>query len=215
MIRTNPVRTTGLCLAVVLLAGAKQAAAQTEGNISVGVDYGVDIPMSGALDRKGAVGVSFRLPRPRGLSAAWDFGALTADLRHSVRGTDLVIGELSARPVLGGVAYSVRGTRVEVTASVTGGVAFSTLQLSEAGKLGIRAPSGIEGERADGKVVPALQPKLTAWIDLNRWFAIGGNASYVWQRPRIALINAAGTVEEFTVDADMLRLNVGVVVRVF
>jgi len=64
-------------------------------------------------------------------------------------------------------------------------------------------------------VVPAFQPKLTLWIDLNRWFAVGGNASYMWQRPKITLTNAAGTVEEFTVNADMLRLSVGLVVRVF
>jgi hypothetical protein len=194
MIGSNRLRVRSLCLAIVLLACARHVAAQTEGNISVGVDYGVDIPMSDALDQRSAFGVSFRLPRPQGFSAAWDFGALTADLQHSVRGTDLAIGALTARPVLGGVAYSVRGSRVELTALVTGGISFSKLDLSDAGKLGIRAPSGVADEHAEGKVVPAFQPKLTLWIDLNRWFAVGGNASYMWQRPKLTLTNAAGTV---------------------
>ena len=35
--------------------------AQTEGSVSVGIDYGVDIPMSDALEQKRAFGVSFRL----------------------------------------------------------------------------------------------------------------------------------------------------------
>ena len=215
MIGSNRFRIRSLWLAIMVLACARQVAGQTDGNISVGLDYGVDIPMSDALDRGSAFGVSFRLPRPQRFSAAWDFGALTADLQHSVRGTDLAIGELTARPVLGGVAYSMRGSRVEVTAILTGGISFSKLDLSDAGKLGIRAPSGVADEHAEGKVVPAFQPKLTLWIDLNRWFAVGGNASYMWQRPKITLTNAAGTVEEFTVNADMLRLSVGLVVRVF
>jgi hypothetical protein len=215
MIGSNPIRVRSLCLAIVLLACASQVTAQTEGNISVGVDYGIDIPMSDALDQKSAFGVSFRLPRPQGFSAAWDFGALTADLQHSLRGNDVAIGELTARSVLGGAAYSVRGSRVELTAIVTGGISFSKLDLSDAGKLGIRAPSGVADEHAEGNVAPAFEPKLTLWIDLNRWFAVGGNTSYMWQRPKVTLTNAAGTVEEFKVNADMLRLSVGLVVRVF
>jgi hypothetical protein len=149
------------------------------------------------------------------VSAAWDFGALTADLQHGVHGTDLTIGEFTARPVLGGIAYSKRGGRVEVTAIMTAGVVFSKLELSEAGRLGLRAASGVPGETANSTVVLAAQPKLTLWVDLNRWLAVGGNASYVWQRPKIALTNSAGAIEEFTVNADRVRLSVGLVVRVF
>jgi hypothetical protein len=207
---------TSLSLAIVIVLGAvRPVVAQTEGSVSVGIDYGVDIPMSDALEQKRAFGVSFRLPRPQGVSAAWDFGSLTADLQHAVRGTDLTIGEFSARPVLGGIAYSKRGSRVEVTAIMTGGISFSKLELSEAGRLGIRAASGVVDESATTKLVLAVQPKLTLWVDLNRWLAVGGNASYVWQRPKITLTNAAGTVEEFSVNADMVRLSVGLVVRAF
>ena len=125
----------------------------------------------------------------------------TAELQHAVRGIDLTLGEFTARPVLGGIAYSKRGSRIEVTAIMTAGISFSKLELSEVGRLGIRAASGVVDERATSKVVLAVQPKLTLWVDLNRWLAVGGNASYVWQRPKITLTNAAGTVEEFTVNA--------------
>jgi len=215
MIPSIRLSVASLFAAAALLLCVRPVSAQTEGNISVGADYGVDIPMSDALEQRTAFGVSFRLPRPQGFSVAWDFGALTGNLRHSTQQADLIIGELTARPVLGGVAYSVRGRRVELIAIVTAGIAFSKLDLSDAGKLGIRAPSGVADEHAEGHVVPAFQPKLTLWIDLNRWLAVGGNASYMWERPRIALSNAGGRVEEFSVNADMLRLSAGLVVRVF
>ena len=50
--------------ASLLVLVAWQAEAQTDSTISVGADYGVDMPRSSALKRTEGFGVAFRLPRP-------------------------------------------------------------------------------------------------------------------------------------------------------
>ena len=55
-------------------------------------------------------------------SAAWDFGSLSSDFVHAFNGPATDIGSLSVRPILGGVAYTWRGSRLEATAALTAGV---------------------------------------------------------------------------------------------
>lgn len=202
-------------VALLLFAGLRVADAQTDSNISVGVDYGIDMPRSDALERTEGFGISFRLPRPDAWSAAWDFGALSSDLVHSFSGPPDAIGSLSVRPLLAGVAYRWRMGRLEATTALTAGVSLVNLDLSDRGRELLRNAFRTGDAAADGAPALAVQPKLIMWFDINRWFAVGGTTSYLRTRPDITITMPTATVDEFHVNADMVRLSVGLVVKVF
>jgi hypothetical protein len=194
--------------------GCGMAAGQEGAYISVGGDYGVDIPTSDRLASKRAWGVAFRLPRPHGWSLAWDIGSSESTLSHSVNGTDGPIGTFRVRPLLGGVAYGWRRGRIETIAIVTAGVAFAGLDLDDGGRERFAAALATTSVAADGGPTLAVQPKLTTWVDLNRRFGVGVSAAYLYARPRVTV---SGSTQETRVDVrgDTVRLSAGVVVKIF
>jgi len=194
---------------------AAPAGAQTDSLVSVGVDYGVDFPRSDVLERTKGFGVSVRLPRPEAWSAAWDFGSMSSDFVHAFTGVASNIGSLKVRPVLGGVAYTWKARRLEATAIVTAGVSFVSLDLSDRGRERVRAAFGPNEASVESDPVFAVQPKLTLWYDINGRFGLGGTAGYLRTRPQIAFVTTPATVDEIHVNADMVRLSAGIVVKVY
>jgi hypothetical protein len=194
---------------------AAPVGAQTNSLISVGADYGVDIPRSDALERSKGFGVSVRLPRPEAWSAAWDFGSLSSDFLHAFSGQATDIGSLKVRPVLGGVAYTWRGRRLEATATLTAGVSFVSLDLNDRGRERIRTAFGPREASVESGPVLAVQPKLTLWYDTNGRFGLGGTAGYLRTRPEIAFVTTPTTVDDIHVNADRVRLSAGIVVKVY
>lgn len=206
-------RVTFCASLLLLLAGP--AGAQTDSTISVGADYGFDRPRSRALERTKGFGVSFRLPRPEAWSAAWDFGSLTSEFVHGFAGPATTVGSLSVRPFLAGVAYTWKSGRLEATAALTAGVSLVKLDLNDHGRERIRTAFGPRDATTESPPVLAVQPKLTLWYDINRWLAVVGTTCYLRARPTIAIVTPAATVDELHVNADMVRLSAGVVVRVY
>src|SRR5262245_49978144 len=178
--------------AILLSIAAAPAGAQSDSLVSVGVDYGVDFPRSDALERTKGFGISVRLPRPEAWSAAWDFGSLSSDFLHAFTGQATDIGSLKVRPVLGGVAYTWRPSRIEATAMLTAGVSFVSLDLNDRGRERIRAAFGPSEASVQSDAVFAVQPKLTLWYDINRRFGLGGTAGYLRTRPEIAFVTTPG-----------------------
>ena len=198
----------------VLLLTATAAFGQIGANISVGVDYGVDVPASDRLETKRAWGIAFRLPRPGGWSFAWDFGALESDLAHPVAGAVSSIGTMTVRPVLAGGAYTWSAGRFEASALVTGGVAFVGVELGDEGRARLKDAFRVADLHADGGPTFTVQPKLTVWYDINRLFGLTASASYLHLRPRVTLAHDTD-LEAFTVNAGMTRISAGVVFKIY
>ena len=198
----------------VLLLTATAAFGQTAANISVGVDYGVDVPASDRVEAKRAWGIAFRLPRPGGWSFAWDFGALESDLAHQVAGAVSSIGAMTVRPVLAGGAYTWSAGRFEASALLTGGVAFVGVDLGDEGRARLRDAFRVADVHADGGPAVTVQPKLTVWYDINQRFGLTASAAYLHLRPRLTLAHDAD-LEEFTINASMTRISAGVVFKIY
>ncbi len=199
---------------VWLLCSAGAASGQTGSYISVGVDYGVDIPVSDRLEVRDAFGLAFRLPRPDAWSFAWDFGSIESTLSHPVAGSVGPIGRLRVRPVSAGAAYTWTRGRLEATALVTAGVAFANVDLDAAGRERLVNAFNVSDVSADGGATFTVQPKLTLWLDLNRWIGLTTSAAYLHLRPR-ATLSDDGTLERFRINADTFRISGGVVVKVY
>jgi hypothetical protein len=200
---------------IVLFGTATAARAQTGAYISVGVDYGIDTPVSDDLGDTKGFGVSFRIPRPDAWSAAWDFGSVSSTLSRSFAGTPTALGSLSVRPLMAGAAYTVRAGRVEVTGALMVGVSLVGFEMDETGREGVRQAFGAPGAEVESGVALAVQPKLVAWFDLNGRFGLTATASYLRTRPELSIETGRTTLERFRVKADTVRMSAGIVVKVY
>ena len=104
--------------------------------------------------------------------------------------------ELHRWQFLFGPAYDIRAGRTETIASIVVGPSFNR-SLND----GVTAKNSW-----------AIQPQLTCWIDLNEWLGVKFSAGYTFTRASTTL--ASGPVGP-RVDDSRLRLQSGVVVRVF
>lgn len=199
---------------VVMLATAAGASAQSDSTVSVGVDVGADFPRSDRLEGSSGFGIAFRLPRPHGWSAAWDFGSIQSRLSHPIAATLASIGSLSVRPILGGAAYTRSFGRVEATLALTGGVALVRLDLDDSARERLRAAHGANDVRAERGVEPVLMPKATVWFDVNRWIGLTASGGYLFVRPTVVLADTS-ELERVDVTADTLRISGGIVVRIY
>ena len=200
---------------IALLGSGAAAYAQTGAYISVGVDYGIDVPVSDALGETDGFGIAFRIPRPDAWSAAWDFGSISSTLSRSLGGTNTALGSLSVRPVMAGAAYTWRAGRLEATAAMTAGVSIVGFELDDSGKGGVHRAFGAPSAEVESNVALAVQPKLVTWVDINPRFGIAASASYLRTRPELSITSGSTTLDRFRVKADTVRLSAGFVVKVY
>jgi len=208
-------RLTSFACTCALLGSASAVHAQSGAYISVGADYGIDLPISDALGDSEGFGVAFRIPRPDAWSAAWDFGSITSTLSRSVGGTNAALGSLSVRPLMAGAAYTWRAGRFEATAVVTAGLTIVGFEIDESGREAVRRAFGAPAAEAESNVVLAVQPKLVTWVDMNARFGLTASVSYLRARPEVSIISGDTTLERFRVKADTVRLSAGAVVKVY
>lgn len=200
---------------MAVFGAANAAHAQTGAYISVGVDYGIDAPVSGDLVGAKGFGVAFRLPRPDAWSAAWDFGSVSSTLSRSFGGTNTTLGSLSVRPLMAGASYTVRAGRFEVSGLIMAGVSVVGFEIEDAGREGVRRAFGTTGAEVESGFALAVQPKVIAWFDLNSRLGLTATASYLRTRPELSIESGGTTLERFQVKADTVRMSAGIVVKVY
>ena len=202
-----------VCLALLLVpvGAARDAAAQTGAYISVGPSGGANIATSDQLTNTRSLGLAFRIPRPKGISFAWDLGSQTSDFTDpSVPVAPL--GELTVRPFLAGIAVAHRAGRLETVLTLTTGYAKVGFELSDAGRAALEPRLGAITDGARDAV--AVFPKLTLYVDLTRRFGLTVTSGYLLTRSTITLEGPLGS-QEIAVNADALKVNAGVVIRLF
>jgi len=173
--------------------------------LAVGVSFREHHPGSDRLASSFTVGPTVRLGSGRGAGLAFGFGWSGTDLRsHDVPGRTL--GRVHLRPVMGGLGYTVRGTRTSMNFSVVGGPSFNGLSLADR-----LDPS--EAAIDVGNSL-ALRAGLSTWRDVNRQIAVNAFVGYLWTRPRLTMLED-GLVSRRTFRADALVLSVGVAYKLF
>jgi hypothetical protein len=195
----------------VLVACARTATAQTGAYVSLGPSAGANIAISDQLSNTRSLGIAFRIPRPEGISFAWDLGSQSSDFTDPAL-TDAPIGTLTVRMFLAGIAYARRAGRLETVLTLTAGFASVGFELSEAGLAAFAPRYGPVTAHTPDNI--AAFPKVTLWIDLTNRFGLTFSGGYVLARPTMA-VGGPGGGQDIKVNADTIKINGGLVIKIF
>jgi hypothetical protein len=198
-----------LCL---LLATPPLASAQTGAYISAGPSGGASIAVSDQLGSTRSIGISVRIPRPSGISFAWDIGSQTSNFHDHTTGVEFTLGTLTVRPVLAGVAFARRSNRFETVFTITSGPAFVGFDVGSAAHGALLDRMGPFEARTRHTI--AVFPKLTVFADLNARVGLSFAAGYLIARSHLTLAAASAT-SRIDITADVIKLNAGVLIKLF
>lgn len=200
-----------IAVVLVLVLAARGASAQTGAYIALGPSVGANLSTSDQLSNTRSVGVAFRIPRPEGISFAWDLGSQTSDFSDPDL-ADAPLGVFTLRTFLAGVAYAHRAGRLETVLTLTAGFASVGFELSDAGRAAFAPRFGAVTAHTPDNI--AVFPKLTLWIDLTNRFGLTVSGGYLLARPTMA-VGGAGGGQDIAVNADAIKINGGLVIKLF
>lgn len=171
--------------------------------LAVGGSLTLSSPTNNGLDSHVKVGPMVRLGAGRGLAPAIGFSWYNADLLSRDSGP---MGRLRVRPVMGGLAYSVRRNQLTVTFSAVGGPAFNSLsgQGQSAGPdFAIDVTNSV-----------AVRAGASFWLETSEATAVNVFTGYLLTRPDLTVLRDGDLVTE-RLRADTMLLSLGLVYRLF
>ena len=197
------------------MAVALPAAAQEKNSLALGGSF----TLRGATDSEAhagnGIGLDWRLGHsPRGWGWDFGFGWYSADIDRLVGGRTLELGELRIRPVLAGYAYTFSlSQKIAVKASLMGGFALTTFDLTPEARDALRPPGGGSVDVGAG-FTPILKPSGGLWYDLNDRWGLGVTVGFTVAHPTVTFRTSAGR-DSRRIDADTLAISTGLVYRIF
>jgi hypothetical protein len=193
-------------LAAALVAIVVPAHAQTEGRVSVGASATLVAPTDDDVDSTVGVGPLVRLnPRP-GWGPAGALNWFRADLTNP-SGAGGPFARLRIRPLMAGVAYSIRNGPLITSFSVVAGPSFNHVELHDDFEPG--------GGAVDVENSLAVRPGVGVTWTVAPRVAVVGFGGYMWNRPDTTYRNAAGLEVRNRWHADAAVLSVGAVYSLF
>ncbi len=196
-----------LTITLALCALASPVLAQTEGRISVGGSVTHNSTTDDAVDSATGVGLLVRLnPRP-GWGAAGAFNWFRANLQNPDNGGG-EFARMQIRPLMGGVAYTLKSGRLLTSLSVVTGPSFNSSRFRDAYQY-----RSVESIDADNSW--AVRPGVGITWTVRPRVAIVGFGGYMLNRPGIVYRNRAGAEIRDRWKADAVVLSVGAVYSLF
>jgi len=171
---------------------------------AVGASGGVHLPDGDTLDTGYGLGPSIILGERSGLGPWIGFSWYRISLRDEDEAT--TFGTLRVRPIMGGVAYTVRRGRWSGGVNLLGGFAFNSFEI-EPDVIATRRPVAASRSfvwRPGGGVAYRLGPRLTA-----TW-----SVGYLMTRPELTYVDGDRTVET-RIDGDAFQIGAGLVYWLF
>ena len=200
-------------LTSALLGDPTDASAQTQGSIAVGATVAFTQPAAEELDSEVSVGLTFRTLPVQGWGPAFAFNWYGADLTDPALGTSDKLGRFIARPLMGGVGYTILRGRTSVSPSVVAGPSFNLISIDESQR-GAFSVEGSAFERRVGKVSLAVRPAISVTYALKARLGLTAGASYIINRPELTVNTPTGPLETRW-RADAFSVGGGVVVSLF
>jgi hypothetical protein len=199
-------------IAAFLLCSVSQAAAQTEGRISVGGSVTFVQPTDSEVQSLVGAGPLVRLNPKKGWGLAGALNWFRADLDNpSGAGGDFA--RLRVRPLMGGVAYTVGNQPALVSFSIVLGPSFNDLDFRDAFLDGL--PAGTPRPELDAENSLAVRPGVSLTYTVAPRVAIIGFGGYMINRPDVIYRDSAGQEFRNRWKADSVVLSVGAVYSLF
>jgi len=197
--------TTTIC--AVLLFATSPVFAQTEGRISIGGSVTVNLTTDSDVASVTTYGPLVRLTPRRGWRVAGALNWFTADLENPAGGGG-DFASLRARPLMGGVSYTIGSGPVMTSFSIVGGPSFNKAKFRGSYVPGV-------GESIDVDTSVAIRPGAAVTWSLKPRFGIVWFAGYLINRPDVVYRDSLGQEIRDRWKADAVVLSVGAVYSVF
>jgi hypothetical protein len=202
-----------LALAAILwLASAVAAIAQTEGRISVGGSVTVVSPTDDKVDRAIGVGPLVRLNPKRGWGPAGALNWFRSDL-GSPDGSGPAVARLRIRPLMGGVAYTIGPDHALTSFSIVAGPSFNSIELRD--EFLDSLPIGLETPTADVNTSFAVRPGVSLTLSVAPRVGVVGFGGYLINRPKVTFRDQFGLEHRDRWKVDAFVLSVGLVYSLF
>jgi len=180
------------------------AAGPRPGLIAIGGSAARSLPRGSELQSAVGVGPLLRLGSGEGLGVGIGFSWLSTDLEGpSSTGRS---GTLKIRPVMAGLAYTVRRGRSAASVSLVGGWAFNSLDIDT------RSTGSVVAVGVDNSA--AARAGLSVWIDLSRRVALNTFVGYLTTRPSVTFLEA-GRFDTRTMPVDVMLVSTGLAYKLF
>jgi len=171
--------------------------------LSVGGSITFSAPPEGTVGTHVKIGPTIRVGSGGGLGPAIGFSWFNAELSSPSSGP---MGRLRVRPVMGGLAYTVRGERVAVTFSAVGGPAFNSLS-GQGDTLGPDFALDVTNSLA-------VRSGASLWVDVGSSTAVNVFTGYLITRPDLTVLED-GVMVTRRLRADAVLVSMGLVYRLF
>jgi len=206
----------GSVLIFLLLASAAPARAQSEGKFALGMEVGGRLPFFDEAHGQDTFGLLWRFGHGNeGFGFNWGLNWYSSDIDRTIGGGTVEFGELHIRPLMAGYGYSKAfGKKTLATASVIGGVAFTSFHIATPGRDAYAERLGAQSIDVDSSTTWALRPGVGVWYDINRKLGLHVGVNYMMVRPELTVTSSLGS-DRRTVHADMLQMKVGLAYSIF
>jgi hypothetical protein len=206
---------------MLLLAAGERAFAQTGKHVAVGAGFVINEYNEDQFSQDNpSPTFEYRIRLKPGSRHGWHwtpsgaFDWFRPDVTQTVGGQSVRLGELRARPVMGGIEREYTEGPVSIGLSVIAGPSFNAFSVDDAARTAYRSRLGTELNDVSVKTSLAVRPAVGVWYDLGRWVAVGGTVDYMVNR--ITTETTVGGVRSSTKwKTDHLGIHVGVVFGIF
>ena len=185
----------GVCLLVHVAAPAQ---AQSTGRVSVGVGMTSVRPRAPELRHTTFPNLIVRLNPGAGWGLAGALDWFNADLGGSFDG----VGRTEVRPIMGGVGYGFRKSRVWSSVSVVGGPAINRIRLNDSARDNYQI---VKSQR----ITLAIRPGASVTYNVLPRVGLTAFAGYLFNRPHYTLRTGAGDIRtRWTTDSTIVSAGV-------
>jgi hypothetical protein len=144
------------------------------------------------------------------VGVGWSSREITGDIGS----TRTVLGKLQSLPIELGVQRVLRQGPWHLGIGVAAGPSFNSLKVNQAARDAYASQFGAELGDIEVKTSLAVGPDVSAWYDLNDWFALHGSVSYLFNRPKVETLSQ-GVTTSSTWKTDHATASIGLVVGIF
>jgi hypothetical protein len=207
-------------LAILLICGTSSPSwAQIDSRFAAGVDF-----LIAATDHASTEDHAHSqfLPEPvfrfgrtdPGWGARMGLNWYAVDVDRPVGGATTTLGELHIRPIMAGYGYTWARGKNAVSASLLGGYAFDSMNMSDGAPAAYQSRLGVQATDVDASNTFVVRPEIDFWHDINKLFGLNINVGYMIARPDVTVTTSAG-IDRRTARADQFQIRVGVVYSIF
>jgi hypothetical protein len=204
-----------LAALLVLAGGSHQARAQSDNRFALGANFSLRALADESARGHRGIGLLWRFGEgDTGWGWEWALNWFDADIRQSIGGGTVELGELRVRPIMVGYGYSYRRNRQLFTASLLGGYAFTSMTLTPDAtdayydRLGARSVSLTTSNPL------VMRPGFSIWHDLSEKVGLNVSVGFLVARPQVTIRSTLGE-EQRRIRADTFQVKMGLAYSIF